>query len=99
MNYLIKSVVGLGLSSTWWSSAHNRHHAMPQRLHRDVDLETLPLVAFNARVAANPRDGNNFFVRNQVFNLKNLRIQKTQKLKLEELNILFGLLLYRQNCF
>jgi fatty acid desaturase len=57
--------LGDGMASTWWSSQHNRHHAMPQRLKRDVDLETLPLLAFNAKVVKNPKHGKSFFVQNQ----------------------------------
>ncbi|CAG7838281.1 unnamed protein product [Allacma fusca] len=57
--------VGDGMASSWWSSQHNRHHAMPQRLKRDVDLETLPLLAFNSKVVRNPKHGKSFFVQNQ----------------------------------
>lgn len=58
--------IGCGMSSSWWSSQHNRHHAMPQRLKHDVDLETMPLIAFNAKCVKNPkRDGKGFFVQNQ----------------------------------
>ncbi len=38
--------VGCGMSGSWWRSQHNRHHAMPQKIDHDVDLDTLPLVAF-----------------------------------------------------
>jgi len=34
---------GCGMSGSWWRSQHNRHHAMPQKLDHDVDLNTLPL--------------------------------------------------------
>jgi fatty acid desaturase len=36
------------MSAGWWRSQHNRHHATPQKLKHDADLDTLPLVAFNA---------------------------------------------------
>eukprot|EP00928_Gymnodinium_smaydae_P063210 TRINITY_DN4686_c0_g2_i1.p1 TRINITY_DN4686_c0_g2~~TRINITY_DN4686_c0_g2_i1.p1 ORF type:complete len:253 (-),score=43.49 TRINITY_DN4686_c0_g2_i1:209-934(-) len=36
------------MSGGWWRSQHNRHHAAPQKLKHDADLDTLPLVAFNA---------------------------------------------------
>jgi len=39
--------VGCGMSGGWWRSQHNRHHATPQKLEHDPDLETLPLLAFN----------------------------------------------------
>ncbi|EPY21464.1 fatty acid desaturase 1 (delta-5 desaturase) [Strigomonas culicis] len=38
---------GCGMSASWWRVQHNKHHATPQKEHHDVDLETLPLVAFN----------------------------------------------------
>eukprot|EP00756_Hemistasia_phaeocysticola_P000906 Hpha_TRINITY_DN10654_c0_g1::TRINITY_DN10654_c0_g1_i1::g.156694::m.156694 len=44
--------VGCGMSAGWWRSQHNRHHAAPQKLHHDVDLETMPLVSFNHRISA-----------------------------------------------
>jgi len=53
------------MSSSWWSSQHNRHHAMPQRLKHDVDLETLPLLAFNSKVVKDPKNGKGFFVQHQ----------------------------------
>lgn len=61
--------VGLGISSTWWARGHNRHHAMPQRLHHDVDLDTLPLLAFNVKVVKNSSVGKGFMVQNQVIDL------------------------------
>jgi fatty acid desaturase len=39
--------LGCGMSAGWWRSQHNRHHATPQKLKHDADLDTLPLVAFN----------------------------------------------------
>jgi len=54
------------MSAAWWSSQHNRHHAMPQRLQHDVDLDTLPLLAFNARVSKDPeKDSKSFLIKNQ----------------------------------
>jgi fatty acid desaturase 2 (delta-6 desaturase) len=38
---------------------------MPQRLKHDVDLDTLPLVAFNKSVASKPGEGRNFFIQHQ----------------------------------
>jgi len=43
--------VGCGMSGGWWRSQHNRHHATPQKLKHDVDLDTLPLIAFNKAIA------------------------------------------------
>ena len=42
--------VGCGMSASWWRSQHNRHHATPQKLKHDVDLDTLPLVAFHSAI-------------------------------------------------
>eukprot|EP00929_Paragymnodinium_shiwhaense_P039940 TRINITY_DN208_c0_g4_i1.p1 TRINITY_DN208_c0_g4~~TRINITY_DN208_c0_g4_i1.p1 ORF type:complete len:754 (-),score=204.61 TRINITY_DN208_c0_g4_i1:235-2496(-) len=41
---------GCGMSAGWWRSNHNRHHATPQKLKHDADLDTLPLVAFHEAV-------------------------------------------------
>eukprot|EP01062_Namystynia_karyoxenos_P056376 TRINITY_DN47322_c0_g1_i1.p1 TRINITY_DN47322_c0_g1~~TRINITY_DN47322_c0_g1_i1.p1 ORF type:complete len:460 (+),score=173.94 TRINITY_DN47322_c0_g1_i1:108-1382(+) len=46
---------GCGMSAGWWRSQHNRHHATPQKLHHDVDLETLPLVSFNHGISKGVR--------------------------------------------
>ena len=43
--------VGCGMSGGWWRSQHNKHHSMPQKLGHDVDLDTLPLIAFTEKVA------------------------------------------------
>lgn len=57
----------MGFSSTWWVRGHNRHHhAMPQRLKHDVDLETMPLLAYNAKVVKNVQAGKGFMIQNQV---------------------------------
>lgn len=42
--------LGCGMSASWWRSQHNKHHSMPQKLQYDVDLNTLPLVAFTNKV-------------------------------------------------
>jgi len=34
-------------SATWWTSSHNRHHASPQHVGFDSDLNTLPAMAFD----------------------------------------------------
>ena len=41
---------GCGMSGSWWRNQHNKHHSMPQKLGHDVDLNTLPLVAFTEKV-------------------------------------------------
>eukprot|EP00744_Colponema_vietnamica_P001061 GILI01001805.1.p1 GENE.GILI01001805.1~~GILI01001805.1.p1 ORF type:complete len:415 (+),score=133.48 GILI01001805.1:146-1390(+) len=42
--------VGSAMSASWWRVQHNKHHCAPQKLQHDVDLDTLPLVAFNSRI-------------------------------------------------
>jgi fatty acid desaturase 2 (delta-6 desaturase) len=37
---------GLYVSASKWNRMHNRHHATPQKIGHDVDLETTPFVAF-----------------------------------------------------
>ncbi|KAJ6647039.1 Acyl-lipid (8-3)-desaturase [Pseudolycoriella hygida] len=59
--------LGLGQSATWWRRGHNRHHAMPQRLKHDVDLDTMPLLAYNAKVVKNREAGRSFMVQYQVY--------------------------------
>jgi fatty acid desaturase 2 (delta-6 desaturase) len=38
------------MSGGWWRIQHNKHHSMPQKIDHDVDLNTLPLVAFTDKV-------------------------------------------------
>jgi len=38
-------------SATWWRSSHNRHHASPQHIGYDADLNTLPAMAFDSITA------------------------------------------------
>ena len=38
---------GCGMSAAFWRNQHNKHHATPQKVDHDVDLDTLPLVLFN----------------------------------------------------
>ena len=35
-----------GLSGTFWNTMHHKHHAAPQKLKHDIDLDTTPAVAF-----------------------------------------------------
>lgn len=37
---------GDGLSSSVWNSMHQRHHATPQKVKYDIDLDTIPFIAF-----------------------------------------------------
>jgi len=47
--------LGCGMPGGWWRSNHNKHHAAPQKLEHDGDLETLPLVAFHTAVTKGVR--------------------------------------------
>jgi len=42
--------IGCGMSASFWRNQHNKHHAMPQKINHDVDLDTLPLVMFHTAV-------------------------------------------------
>ena len=42
--------LGCGMSGAYWRNQHNKHHATPQKLKHDVDLETMPLLAFHKAV-------------------------------------------------
>jgi len=55
---------GSAMSATYWRNQHNKHHAAPQKIDFDVDLNTLPLVAFNSEVA---KRGNAFYLKSQAF--------------------------------
>merc|ERR1719198_2396266 len=43
--------LGCGMSGCYWRNQHNKHHATPQKLKHDTDLETLPLLAFHKEIA------------------------------------------------
>ena len=59
--------VGCGMSGAWWRVQHNKHHSMPQKLGHDVDLETLPLLAFTSKVAKKCGFPQRFWIRMQAF--------------------------------
>jgi fatty acid desaturase len=42
-------VMGFGLfvDGSMWNSMHNKHHATPQKIGHDIDLDTAPLVVFH----------------------------------------------------
>ena len=46
-----------GFSSSVWNSMHQRHHATPQKIKHDVDLDTTPFVAFFDRAFEENRHG------------------------------------------
>lgn len=48
---------GCGMSARWWRIQHNKHHATPQKLKHDADLDTLPLIAFCKETAQKASNG------------------------------------------
>ena len=49
IDHVIQTVTmgfGGGVSSSVWNSMHNKHHATPQKIKHDIDLDTTPAVAF-----------------------------------------------------
>ena len=60
--HVILFCLGIAGSPSWWTNQHNKHHAATQELQHDVDLNTLPVVAFNKEVA---KDGNPYWLKYQ----------------------------------
>jgi len=48
---------GAGMSSSVWNSMHHRHHATPQKIKHDIDLDTTPVVAFFNRAFESNTNG------------------------------------------
>ena len=48
--------LGCGMSGAWWRIQHNKHHTAPQKLNHDVDLDTLPFVAFHSKIAVKAKN-------------------------------------------
>jgi fatty acid desaturase len=53
---------GTTASPSFWNNQHNKHHAATQELEHDIDLNTLPLIAFNSEIA---KKGNKLMMRLQ----------------------------------
>lgn len=60
---------GLASSGDMWNSMHNKHHATPQKVRHDMDLDTTPAVAFfKTAVEDNrPRGFNKLWLRLQAW--------------------------------
>ncbi|XP_035716591.1 acyl-lipid (8-3)-desaturase isoform X3 [Folsomia candida] len=54
-----------GVAGGWWRRHHNKHHAMPQRIDYDLDLNTMPVVANAIEIVKDGRHGRSFFIQNQ----------------------------------
>ena len=48
---------GGGVSSSVWNSMHQKHHATPQKIKHDIDLDTTPFVAFFNRAFEDNTNG------------------------------------------
>jgi len=65
LDKIIQSItfgLGNGMSGAYWNNQHNKHHATPQKLEHDIDLQTLPLLAFNSTIA---KKGNPYYLKYQ----------------------------------
>lgn len=49
------AVLGVGMSYQWWMSKHTRHHANPNQVGRDPDIDVDVVVAFTEESAAAQR--------------------------------------------
>lgn len=67
MQGILLGSVALGFSADWWKRKHNTHHAMPNVLGTDPDIDVLPLLAFDERQAAQAGALGRLFVRIQAF--------------------------------
>jgi len=54
--------LGCGMSGCYWRNQHNKHHATPQKLGADPDLNTLPLLAFHKIIG---KRGNKLWMKMQ----------------------------------
>lgn len=59
--------LGCGMSGSWWRNQHNKHHSMPQKIGHDVDLDTLPLVAFTNKIVKRIEFPLKIWIRLQAF--------------------------------
>jgi fatty acid desaturase len=59
----------MSMSAKWWVHKHSRHHAMPQRIGHDTDMELMPILAAYEECITDPKSiwQNNWFLRNQFY--------------------------------
>lgn len=58
---------GLSTSGSLWNSMHNRHHAATQKETYDIDLDTLPFVAFYTNIVEHRQNINLWWIKYQAF--------------------------------
>lgn len=63
---LVFGGVVLGFSPHWWKQKHNTHHALPNVLGVDEDIDTMPLLAFDERELTRAGSLSRFMVGLQV---------------------------------
>ena len=77
--------VGFGLhsSGSMWNLMHNKHHATPQKVNHDIDLDTTPLVAFfDTAIEKNRRTAfSKWWLRWQAYTVLPLFLVATKKLR------------------
>mmetsp|Transcript_43983 Transcript_43983/g.71559 ORF Transcript_43983/g.71559 Transcript_43983/m.71559 type:complete len:449 (+) Transcript_43983:188-1534(+) len=57
-----------GFSVHWWKLKHNTHHAVPNIIDHDPDIDTLPFLAWSRKLLCRLQNPlSRFLVRNQVF--------------------------------
>jgi fatty acid desaturase len=57
-NWLARYVFGnllLGVSATWWNNKHNQHHATPNHIDLDPDIQFPMIVFAREQIASRPR--------------------------------------------
>lgn len=63
--------IGFGtfVDGSMWNSMHNKHHAAPQKIGHDIDLDTAPLVAFYEEALQNKtvNNINKFWLKYQAY--------------------------------
>jgi fatty acid desaturase len=89
-NFLARHFFGgimLGVSSSWWTQKHNAHHAFPNHLVKDPDIQ-FPMIAFDPSQVAQKRGWLRPFIGIQAFVLcallpfqaVNIRVSSVQHL-------------------
>jgi fatty acid desaturase len=57
-----------GFAVSWWKNKHNLHHAAPNVVEFDTDIQTLPFLAWSEKMIDHELDGlPDFLVRNQKY--------------------------------